>query len=242
MGQYCRSGTTNCTSRTDTDTCVGADCDAFGNGTTGAHGGSRLSAVGGMIRSGELLSSTPPIQHALKLELFGHYYYYWRRGVTTSDTCWRWPAQVCDGYAGSPHGNGYNGTNPDLMPGSLLAVPAAASSMLMSAIKTAPAKKILQALTTYGGYLVDDTASNTAAFCAEHSVNAEMLHHYGWDIRCSESSGAFLNGVSATSNASSFYHDLVQIFKSLHVVVNNDVSRVGGGGKPTAPLAPPICK
>eukprot|EP01045_Picozoa_sp_COSAG04_P037842 COSAG04_NODE_9865_length_826_cov_0.946355_1_plen_81_part_10 len=76
----------------------------------------------------ELLPSTPPIQHALKLELYAHYYYYWRRNVTTSDTCWRWPAQVCDGYAGNPGSQGYNGSNPQLMPGSLLAVPALASS------------------------------------------------------------------------------------------------------------------
>ena len=76
----------------------------------------------------------------------------------------------------------------------------------------------------------------------EHSVNAELLQHYGWDVRCSESNGTFLHGVTASSNASTFYHDLLSIFRSLHVVVNNGPNRVGGGGKPTAPLAPPICK
>ena len=175
MGQYCRFGTANCTSRTDTDTCTAGDCDAFGPGITGAHGGSRLSAIGGMIRAGELLPSTPPIQHALKLELYAHYYYYWRRNVTTSDTCWRWPAQVCDGYAGNPGSQGYNGSNPQLMPGSLLAVPASASSSLMPTLKTPPARKILQALTTYGGYLVDDTAGNSAAFCAVSTAACERF-------------------------------------------------------------------
>ena len=42
------------------------------NGSLGAHGGSGLSAVGGMIRLGELLPSAPPIRHAIKLELFAH--------------------------------------------------------------------------------------------------------------------------------------------------------------------------
>ena len=65
------------------DTCQGEDCDIFGAGRTGAHGGSGLSAIGGAIRVGELLDRTPPISHALKLELHAKEYYFWEPGVTT---------------------------------------------------------------------------------------------------------------------------------------------------------------
>ena len=59
--------------------------------------GSGLSALGGAIRVGELLPTTGPIRHALKLELFAKQYYYWKVGTTTNETCWRWPAIACDG-------------------------------------------------------------------------------------------------------------------------------------------------
>lgn len=112
-------------------------------------------------------------------------------------------------------------------------------------MRSVPAAKILAALRDYGGYLVDDTAGpspqGSAAFCAEHTVNAEVLATYGWDIRCSESNGTYLSGISASSNASEFYWDLVSIFRSLSVVVNNCASSVGGGGTPRCEPPPPIC-
>lgn len=41
----------------------------LGDGILGAHGGSGLSSIGGSIRLRELLPSSPPIGHALKIEL-----------------------------------------------------------------------------------------------------------------------------------------------------------------------------
>ncbi len=38
-----------------------------------------------------------------------------------------------------------------------------------------------------------------------------------------------------------FYNDLIAIFQSLQVVINNSNSTVGGGGTPLGPIAPPIC-
>jgi len=48
----------------------------LGDGIRGAHGGSGLSAIGGTVRLGELLPHTGPIQHALKLELFAQYKFF----------------------------------------------------------------------------------------------------------------------------------------------------------------------
>jgi hypothetical protein len=130
------------------------------DGANGAHGGSGLSSVGGTIRTGELLDSTGPIAHALKLELYAHEYYY---GGSESP-CFAWPALGCDSYAHSgPSNMVYNGTNPYLKPGALLAVPSAVAPSVKTT--TVPGRKILAALTTYGGYLVDDTADDTGSLC-----------------------------------------------------------------------------
>eukprot|EP00911_Craspedida_sp_UC1_P001645 UC1_evm4s1245 len=48
----------------------------WGTGTYGAHGGSGLSVLGGLVRRGELNRSAPPIAHALSIELFAHRWYY----------------------------------------------------------------------------------------------------------------------------------------------------------------------
>ena len=151
----------------------------FGDGALGAHGGSGLSALGGMIRHGELRPDAPPIRHALKLELFAHQYYY---GVAKLQPATRenggrtqyvWPATGSDGYTwqdSSPLR--YNGTNPHLAPGALLAIPAGLAGQVNTT--TIPGARVKQALMHYGGYLVDDTASNSAAICTEVSVLAEF--------------------------------------------------------------------
>jgi hypothetical protein len=52
----------------------------LGGGALGAHGGSGLSSLGGVIRRHELIPPTPGtparIPHALKIELFAHQYYF----------------------------------------------------------------------------------------------------------------------------------------------------------------------
>jgi hypothetical protein len=131
--------------------------DALGDGYfKGNHGGSPMSTTGGTIRLGELLNDGKPIQHALKLELFAQDWCYKLANCTANVTCsypFNWPAYQQDGAP--------NGTNPYLSWGSLLAVPRNVSSALN--MSTVPGKKILQALTDYGGYLVDATAWNVAS-------------------------------------------------------------------------------
>ncbi len=115
------------------------------DGMYGAHGGSGLSSIGGSLRLGELLPDSPPIRHALKLELFANHYF-------NSFPCFYWPARQCDGYA---HNESnplfYNGTNPYMGPGALLAVPSDLAPALEAQMSTIPGAKLLAALTDYGG-------------------------------------------------------------------------------------------
>src|SRR5207249_9034112 len=82
----------------------------FGTGTSGGHGGSMLSSIGGTIR---LVALVPggTIRHAMKVNLHGaeHYYY---DNITRG---FRWPATTADASAS----DSYNGTVPALREGSL---------------------------------------------------------------------------------------------------------------------------
>jgi hypothetical protein len=196
----------------------------LGDGNLGAHGGSGLSAVGGTIRLGELAPNSTGIGHALKLELYAHQYYFYGN---SSATCYAWPAVGCDSYAASQYG----GKLPYLKPGSLLAVPSAVAPTVQ--VTTIPGKLILQALTQYGGYLVDDTADNTGSVCMEAAVTAELQTLYGWSVD--------IGNPLTPSQGAPLYWDLVSIFRSLSVVINNSNSTIGGGGTPIVPLSPPIC-
>src|SRR2546426_1537134 len=88
------------------------DEDLLGTGNSGAHGGSMLSSLGGVIRLGELVPGGT-IRHALKVNLFGRDNYY------TGSGSYRWPATTADGCAPGCYG----GSVPALRMGSLLALP-----------------------------------------------------------------------------------------------------------------------
>lgn len=202
------------------------------DGALGAHGGSGLSSFGGTLRIGELLPDAPPIRHALKLELFAHEYYYGGHDLNNKTaanggrTQYVWPATGSDGYTrtfGSPLV--YNGTNPRLAPGALLAIPPVTAANLM--LQTKPGARLRDALTHFGGYLVDDTACDSAALCADSNVNAEFAQAYNFSFDTSDGP---------------WYDDLVTIFQNLHIVANNGPRNTGGGGTPLAPLPPPFCE
>jgi hypothetical protein len=201
------------------------------DGNLGAHGGSGLSSIGGSIRSGELQPNAPPITHALKLELDAHLYYYWDKVHESS--CYTWPAIGCDTMYNSFIG--YNGTNPYLKPGALLAVPATLAPDVFANLTTIPGKRILSALVDFGGYIVDDTGSKQGggAICMEHAVNEEVLSTYGYSI-------AIENPLVPTQGGE-LYFDIVTIFKALQIVTNNSPTTIGGGGIPRQPPPPPFC-
>ena len=214
--------------------------NVFGDGALGAHGGSGLSGIGGTIRLGELTRSEP-ITHALKLEL-QHQWYFGMHPLQPSTEFnggrqqYVWPATGSDSCSsGAPHGC-YSGTMPSLAPGALLALPSANASALH--MRTPIGAKIKQALTDYGGYLVDDTGDgNSAAICMEADVNLELRQTYGYTM-------TYPHGVVANKSLPGYalYVDLLAIFQMLHVVVNNGPSTPGGGGTPRRPPKPPICQ
>lgn len=199
----------------------GKDDIIFGNGTWGAHGGSGLSSIGGTIRLGELLPNAPPIQHALKLQLFAMDYYYNQRPG------YIWPALNCDGYAFNPDDPfRYGGKDIYLSPGSLLAIP----SNITVNVTTTPGKKLLFTLKNYGGYLCDDTYWNRGTVNTEHGVTDEFQTAYGYSF-----------GSGPTGLGAAWYADMLALFQSLRVVINNCDDSIGGGGTPLQPPPPPIC-
>mmetsp|Transcript_118622 Transcript_118622/g.295829 ORF Transcript_118622/g.295829 Transcript_118622/m.295829 type:complete len:413 (+) Transcript_118622:41-1279(+) len=212
----------------------------FGDGALGSHGGSGLSGVGGTIRVGELLPEAGPIKHALKLEL-QHQWYYGDAPLQPSSRVnggrrqYLWPATGSDGGTQKAPGGLYQGHNPHVAPGALLAIPGWLAANVSTT--TAIGAKIKQALTDYGGYLVDDTgAGNSVALCIEAAVNTEMRHAYGFAM-------TYPTGVSGDKGdlGQALYFDLLNIFQALHAVTNNAPGRIGGGGVPRVPRKPPIC-
>lgn len=208
----------------------------FGNGYYGAHGGSGLSSLGGMIRLGELNASAPPISHALGIELFAHHYYFCR-DKTNRSSCYRWPAITADSYAvqrDSPLV--YGGTVPSIQPGSLLTVPQAAVASLRKAMTTVVGARVLQAISTFGAYLVDDAAGS---YFANGNGKTNLNYEQGVRDEVTDLYGLDLNAEANSSNP--LFDDFTAIFRQLHAVSNNRPGNIGGGGEPIAPVPPELC-
>jgi len=201
------------------------DQDLYGSGIYGAHGGSGLSAIGGTLRSGELSPASGPIRHALKVNIFAKKNIYYDN---ETKGC-RWPALRADGYA---EGNYYTERTLEIVKacriGALLALPA---SMNLDALglETRPARILAEAFQNYGAYLVDDTAWDVYAIMAEWSPDSRFADEFkkNWGFSFSQQ-----------SKDSPWSRDMDRIFLNLHVVNNNTVSTIGGGGIPRMPLAP----
>ena len=224
----------------------------LGDGTFGAHGGSGLSSIGGSVRLGELLPHSPPIAHALKIEL-ANWWYYGGAQLNPATPAnggrdqYVWPATGSNqGFCHLCPGGTYNGTNEYVAPGALLAIPAHLAARVKTT--TVIGGKIKQAMVDYGAYIVDGTGhgpghgrgANSAALCMDAAVNAEMRKQYGFNM-------AYPHGVASTAkyNAppaeNAVYEDLLRVFQALHAVSNNGPSSVGGGGTPRRPRKGPIC-
>ncbi len=187
--------------------------DLFGDGIRGSHGASRMSALGGSVRLGEL-TGAEPIRHALKCCVFANRYCYFgddRKG-------YRWPAAGADSYADKET---YGGSNRAVVMGSLLALP---PNVDLSRLQTPVGRKLAAAMRDYGCYIVDDAAHDVFYLCAERGVEEEAEEKFGRKL----------------AQWPELLQDIHFLLPMLAVVDNNAPDRIGGGGRPRAALAPPL--
>jgi len=189
------------------------DVDIYGTDPTGAHGGSGLSGLGGTIRVGEFTSGV--IHHPMNINLEAQKYYYCCAP--------HWPAVQVDGYADP---SSYGGTNPNLTPGSLLAL---LPSFNVNSLTTTPGRILAQGFKDYGAYIVDDTLANSWAIQAEIGPNGSVDDEF-----------TLLYNQNIYTGSGAFYKDMVTIFQALHIVTNSGPNAIGGGGTRRVPLPPAI--
>jgi len=204
------------------------DQDIYGDGLYGAHGGSGLSAVGGALRYDELTTTSGPIRHVLKMNVYAAKNLYYDE--TTKG--FRWPAKTADSNASSVYGK--LRTTPSVKAcrmGALLAIPNTIDINTLN-LETQPAKILAQALQDYGAYIVDDTAWDVNAFITEWGPDGRFKVEF-------EKNWGF---TFTTDGSNAWGKDLKKIMAALHVVDNNSESFIGGGGIPRKALAPPFMK
>lgn len=189
--------------------------DIYGDGIDGGHGGSGMSSIGGSIRPGELINDTP-IRHALKIDVWGRWLHY---DSSSSTPGRRWPARLADSSASSQ----YQGSNPALVMGSLLAIPPNVTAESLG-LTTKAGKKIFHAMQDYGAYVVDTSGWDYNYLCLEHNAEVEYSQVNGHNI----------------AGDSALQADFAKIIGAVKVVDNNGQNSIGGGGTPRQPLPPPI--
>jgi hypothetical protein len=205
-----------------------ADVDLYGDGRSGAHGGSRLSSIGGSIRLGELRPGQQGMKHALKVNVYAPRDLY---RCTTSADCFRWPALSHDSGAIGEYGTENNNLNTAMKMGSLLAIPASVDINSMG-LESEPGRQIAWTLQNYGAYIVDSTGGLGFALSAELSpdgdMHAQFKADYGYDFE------------QRVNSNTTWSRDMQRLVEALHVVNNNSATSIGGGGTPRQPLAPAI--
>ncbi len=184
--------------------------DLDGDGLHGANGGSGLSALGGVIRLGELAPDAAPPRHALAIHLFGSENL---NKSATAEDCFRWPASRGD--AGCTQR--YAGVEPALRMGSLLALP----HDKRPGLRTQAAEKLAWTLENYGAYVVNDAGSSSYAFNVE-------LSPAGWFDDDFESAWGF--AFQTTDTGSDWANDVQLLFAALAVVDDNAPATPGGAG------------
>ena len=193
------------------------DLRGDGNTGSGGQGASGMSGMGGTIRRGELTGERP-LQHAIKINVWGRHLYYGpdRPG-------YKWPATRADHYANNPdHKNRYIGENPDLVMGALLAVPPDVTAAELG-LQTKPGRLILETLQSYGAYITEDSGWDVWDLVIERGVMPEFEAKYGFSLEGKQ-----------------WEREMLKIASHLKVIVNNGPKAIGGGGDRLRPLAPPL--
>jgi hypothetical protein len=201
--------------------------DLYGDGISGAHGGSGLSSLGGSLRLSELRPGRQGPRHALKLNVYGRQAFY---RCQTKDQCWTWPARKADSDAVGNYGVDNNNQNTAMKMGALLAIPAS-TNLGSLGLETEPASQLAWTLQNYGAYIVDDTYAPGFAFSAETGPQGSFSRQFAADYGFT---------FAQRQDNTPWTRDMQRIVRALHVVANNSPTSIGGGGEPLQPLAPPI--
>ncbi|HEX8226742.1 MAG TPA: hypothetical protein VF572_02630 [Candidatus Saccharimonadales bacterium] len=204
------------------------DVDIYGDGVSGAHGGSRMSALGGAIRMGELRPGQIGMRHSLKVNVDSERALY---NCGTHNDCFRWPSLTADSGATSSYGSANNNQNTAMKMGALLAIPASVDINSLGLLSD-PGRQIAWTMQNYGAYIVDSTGGPGFAIEAEvgpdGSVRQQFQNDYGMPLE------------QRVNSATSWSKDIQKIVTALRVVNNNSPTSIGGGGTPRQPLAAPI--
>ncbi|MFP4191436.1 MAG: hypothetical protein ACLFU6_05120 [Candidatus Hydrogenedentota bacterium] len=193
------------------------DLRGDGNTETGGQGASGMSGMGGTVRLGELTGERP-LRHAIKLNVWGRHLFY-----GSDRPGYKWPATRADHYANDPgHKNRYVGDNPNLVMGTLLAVPPEVTAGDLE-LETEAGRILLKILQDYGAYITEDAGWDVWDIVVERGVMPEFREHYGFALDSEE-----------------WEAEMLKIAPYLKMVVNNGPDSIGGGGTPRQPLAPPL--
>jgi hypothetical protein len=204
--------------------------DLYGDGRTGAHGGSGLSAIGGSLRVGELRPGGQGPSHALKVNVYATQALY---KCTTQADCFRWPASSADSSAVGRYGTDGNNMNTAMKMGALLALPSTLNIASLG-LETEPAKQLAWTLQNYGAYIVDDTGAPQFAFNTENGPDGSFKAQFQTDY------GFPFEQLVQNASTSPWVRDVQRLVQALNVVNNNSPSSIGGGGTPRQPLAAPL--
>lgn len=198
--------------------------DLYGDGIEGAHGGSGLSSLGGTIRLGELVPKGR-IRHALKCSVQGAYSLFYSEETKG----YRWPASKADDYASEVYGSLGNPVE-DCRMGALLALPYWMDIDTLG-FQTEPGRILARTCQEFGMYIVDDTDTLDAyKICVERSPDGRVEDEFSltWGYSFSQENNP----------DHPWWKDMELLFSLLHVVTNNSIDNVGGGGEALAPEAP----
>jgi hypothetical protein len=205
-----------------------ADVDLFGDGITGAHGGSGLSAYGGCIRVGELRPGQTGMRHAVKMNVPSPQVLY---NCAVIGDCFRWPAIKADSGAVGDYGSANPSPIFAMRMGALLAIPVSTDITALG-LQSDPGRQLAWTLQNYGAYIVDSTGGPAYALSAENgpagSVRAQFLADWGYPLE------------GRINDHTPWTNDVQKLVVALYVVDNNTSTSIGGGGTPRQPLAPEI--
>ena len=203
-----------------------------GDGILGAHGGPRMSSIGGTIRVGELRPGTS-FRHALTIQIDGKYL----AKNNDGSKGYRWPATAADSNVDWY----YTGTNPQMEIGALMAI---SPSFNINALRTEPARIMARALRDYGTYVVDTTGWDVYQFTYEWGPDGRFIDQFqnDWGFSINDASKP-----DCTDGGSScqFSKDMADLMQGMKVIANNSATTIGGGANSDfsnrrAPPAPPF--